>query len=122
MSTHWGFVCESHDPPLISETWLNHGDDALIDAFRKERVGEWPTCTADDYLAWEGEPYYLLQEGDTATPVPPHSGGGAPPWSGIIPWLREHPRCKVALRNEYGDRREIGETVQGEVAPPAVEA
>jgi hypothetical protein len=42
VSTYWGYVCESHNPPLISEHWFNHGEDVLTDAYRKERAGEWP--------------------------------------------------------------------------------
>lgn len=130
MSTSWGYVCESHDPPIESERWLNHGDDALIDLFQKVRGGEWP-------MAADLVPHLRLAYGDElapmvmvsateltasyAAPVAPRPGGGAPPWSDPPNWLREHPHCKVALRNEYGDRREIGETIQGTVAPLAVD-
>lgn len=130
MSKYWGYVCESHDPPIESDHWLNHGDDALIDLFHKVRNGEWPKSAEmvpefrlayGDELApmvtgfgvTDGKPY--------AIPVRPVPGGGAPPWHGPPNWLAEHPRCKVALRNEYGDRREVGETVIGSVAPLAVE-
>ena len=130
MSTHWGYVCQSHDPELISERWLNHGDDALIDLYRKVRAGDWP-------LASDLIPHLGLAYGDElapmeyvqgshgqpgfAFPIAPRAGGGTPPWSGPPSWLAKHPRCVVALRNEYGDVRVIADTVQGLVAPPAVE-
>lgn len=117
MSTHWGYVCLSHDPELPSERWLNHGDRALADAFRKERAGEWPNCTEEDVWGGEGEPYDLLPEGDQAIPVRPHGGGGAPPWSGVIEWLRQHPGCHVALRNEYGVTEEITDESKLPTAP-----
>jgi hypothetical protein len=121
MSTSWGYVCESHDPPLESERWLNHGESVLIDVFLKERAGEWPSFREDPSSAWSGEPFAVLPVGGQAEPVPPRPGGGTPPYSGIVPWLREHPHCKIALRSEYGDRRKIGRTVSGSVAPLAVE-
>lgn len=130
MSTHWGYVCESHDPPLLSDCDLNHGDDALIDLYRKVRAGEWPKSA--DLL-----PQFELAYGDElapmefvqgshghpgyAFPIAPRLGGGTPPWSGPVSFLEQHPRCKIALHNEYGERREIGDTVRGEVAPPALE-
>lgn len=130
MSTHWGYVCLSHDPPLESERWLSHGDDALIDLLRKVRSGEWPK--AADLV-----PHLGLAYGDElasmeyvhggrggpgiAFPIAPRPGGGTPPWSGPPAWLQQHPRCQVALRNEYGNTRTVAGTVQGSVAPPAVE-
>lgn len=130
MSKHWGYVCEGHDPPLESERWLNHGDDALIDLFRKVRSGQWPTAAAlvpQFALAYGDELAPMVMVLDSvfltahAAPVPPQPGGGAPPWTEPPNWLLLHPRCKVSLRSEYGDRREIGDTVLGEVAPLAVE-
>ena len=105
MSTYWGYACESHDPPLISEHWINHGEDALIETFRKERAGEWPDepviVGVNDAL--DPEPVEVRYYADGY-------GSQAPIW-----WLREHPRCAVALHNEYGDRRAIGDTVMGGV-------
>lgn len=131
MSQYWGYVCESHDPPIESDRWLNHGDDALADLFHKVRNGEWPQSAGmvpeyrlayGDSLApmvvgfgvAEGAPAYAI-------PVRPVPGGGAPPWHGPVDWLAEHPHCKVVLKNEYGDRRGLGEIVAGSVSPPAVE-
>lgn len=94
MSTYWGYVCVSHDPPLESEHWFNHGEDVLVDAFLRERAGEWPNDPS--FTAWD-EPVPLVLRGyETTSP---------------ISWLREHPRCEVALRNEYGDIRPIGQGV-----------
>jgi hypothetical protein len=33
VSTYWGYVCESHNPPLESEHWINHGEDVLVATF-----------------------------------------------------------------------------------------
>lgn len=110
MSTYWGYVCLSHDPPMISERWLNRGGMALADLYRKERAGEWPNTPEDHpfYLAFEGSPLPMLAEGDTAIPVDHRLGGGAPPWSDPPEWLREHPNCKVGVRSEYGVVLELG--------------
>jgi hypothetical protein len=101
MSTYWGYVCESHDPPLESERWFNHGADMLTEVFLQERAGEWPNDP--EMLHWE-EPVPVVHRGHATT---------AP-----IEWLRQHPRCAIALRNEYGDRRPIGETVPGSIVHP----
>lgn len=87
MSTHWGFVCQSHDPELISEAWFNHGDGFLTQVFATVRAGQWP-------------------ENEWGEPEPTRFGGHGEV-VGPIYWLREHPRCKVALRNEYGVTKEI---------------
>lgn len=110
MSTSWGFVCLSHDPPLISERWFSRGGaGALADLFRRERRGEWPNTPEDSpfYLAFQGEPLPMLAEGEQAVPVDFRPGGGAPPWSEPPAWLREHPRCKVGVRSEYGQIVEL---------------
>lgn len=84
MSTHWGYVCQSHDPELESDDWFNHGEARLIELLRIERAGHW-----------------LNDEWGNPTSVPELEHAGP------IYWLREHPRCKVALRNEYGATKEI---------------
>jgi hypothetical protein len=45
--------------------------------------------------------YPLLED-----PMPVISKGGYETTE-PIQWLRKHPRCKVALCNEYGDREEL---------------
>lgn len=103
MSTYWGFVCESHDPPLESEHWFNHGDKVLIDLFIRERAGVWPVDTAklERFPALGPEPMPVEHRGYVTT---------AP-----VDWLREHPRCSIALRNEYGDRRALPHPAAGSV-------
>jgi hypothetical protein len=85
LSTYWGFVCRSHDPEIESEHWFNCGAALLADVYQKERAGEWPN---DFEEPWQ---------------EPTAVGGTRAP----IFWLRQHPRCDVALRSEYGDTREI---------------
>lgn len=87
MSTNWGFACVSHDPPLISDHWFNHGAEALRQVFRLERAGAWPNDP--DLPVVLGEPLPVEHRG-YATSSP-------------IRWLRDHPRCQVVLHNEYGD-------------------
>lgn len=91
MSNHWGYVCRSHDPEIESDHWFNQGAALLAGVFQKERAREWPEDTD------RGEPQKVvsLDHPDTAEP---------------IHWLRQHPRCDVALRSEYGDTREIAGT------------
>ena len=91
MSTYWGYVCDSHDPPLISERWFNHGEAVLTDAYTRERAGQWPTDP--NITAWD-EPVPVVSSGGYETTAP-------------ISWLREHPRCTLALHNEYGDRQAL---------------
>jgi hypothetical protein len=87
VSTNWGYVCQSHDPWLISEPWLNHGDEVLAHVFALVREGAWPRDPFDD------QPVLISAYGyDTAMP---------------IYWLWEHPHCVVALRNEYGEIQEL---------------
>lgn len=100
MSTNWGFVCLSHDPPLASEHWFNHGEDVLRDAWQKERADEWP----DDpkFTAWAEPLPVVLRSAATASP---------------IFWLRQHPNCTVGLHNEYGDIEPLAETL---IVRPAI--
>ena len=91
MSTYWGYVCRSHDPELESEHWFNHGSEELRDAAIKERAGEWPN---DFTEPWEEPAAVVGKLGPYQTRAP-------------IFWLREHPKCDVALRNEYGDTEEL---------------
>lgn len=95
MSKRWGYVCQSHDPEITSDTWLNHGADVLAEAYRRERGGEWP-----DDRAWSAQWPDL-----DAKPAPIEHNGEE--WQGGIHWLREHPRCVVALRSEYGEIRPL---------------
>lgn len=101
MSTYWGYRCISHDPPLESEHWFNHGEDVLIDAYLKVRAGTWP-MVPDRLFPGEFEPALVVHRSyETAEP---HA------------WLTDHPRCEVVLANEYGDVRAIGETITSGVA------
>lgn len=73
MSTYWGYKCMSHDPPLESEYWYNHGDEKLA-ALLKDREA-------------------LIRLGDNLSlSLPPE-----------IVWLREHPKCTVVVANAHGD-------------------
>jgi hypothetical protein len=89
VSTYWGYVCESHDPPLASEHWFNHGEDTLAALVRAVRNGSWPVDEIDE-------------------PAPVDHMGYAT--SAPVRWLREHPRCTIALHNEYGATKPIEET------------
>ena len=110
MSKYWGFRCASHDPPIDSERWLNHGDQALADALVRVRAGAWPTTAnysrSGRFLDAEDVPLVWRDW--------PHTEP--------VAWLRQHPHCHVQLVSEYGDVREPGETIAGEVAaePPAI--
>ena len=86
MSTDWGYVCKSHEPNITSEAWLNHGDEVLKTVFVLERNGLWPNEPDANFPPDEWGPVkvpYLDQD-----------------WP--VRWLREHPNCVVALKNEYG--------------------
>lgn len=63
----------------------------LADAFQKERAGEWPFSPDPELSEW-GEPAEVVGSYSTTAP---------------IYWLRQHSRCDVALRSEYGDTREL---------------
>src|ERR1044072_5819380 len=96
MSTYWGYACKSHDPPLVSEHWLNHGDDFLRTIY-EDRAQWLERHDADDnYGGIEVE----------------YRGYGR---RGIIEWLAEHRSCKVVLHNEYGTEQTLGPTVSGGV-------
>lgn len=102
MSTNWGYACVSHDPPLVSEHWMNHGDDRLAALFWAVRRGEWPNDPS--ITAWqEPMPVPYSRSGDYASTAP-------------VYWLHAHPNCQVVLHSEYGDTRVIGEIVQGSLA------
>lgn len=96
MSTYWGYVCQSHDPHLESERWFNHGEDVLTEAYQLERAGEWPNDPAWPLL---DEPRDVKHRG-YFTSAPIH-------------WLREHPKCQVALRSEYGDTKSLDAPTNG---------
>jgi len=95
MSTYWGYVCESHDPPLTSEHWFNHGEEVLTQAYTLERQGQWPNDTE----------FMLKYPALDPSPMPIDHRGYVTTWP--IEWLREHPNCTVALHNEYGDRKPL---------------
>jgi hypothetical protein len=102
LSTNWGYACISHDPPLVSECWFNHGEEVLVDAFLRERAGQWPSDPSGGDVEWAEPMPVTLRSYATTSP---------------IYWLREHPRCEVVLHNEDGETRLIGETVAGAVSP-----
>lgn len=79
MSTYYGYVCKSHTPNLASEHWFNHGEELLAEAYKHERAGTWPNDVTGD-------------------PESVAYGMAAP-----IYWLRDHPNCIIAIRNEYGE-------------------
>lgn len=80
MSTYWGYVCVSHDPPIESEHWHNHGEQRLVDALK-------------------------ARASYAAVPLDHDYGGDQLPPEGY--WLRQHPHCRVLLRNEYGKEVDI---------------
>ena len=88
MSAYWGYQCISHDPPLTSEHWFNHGEETLRTLFAKMRAGTWPI---DDILG----------------PVPVSNGNSGHSTNSPPVWLMEHPKCEVVLHNEYGDTAPI---------------
>jgi hypothetical protein len=91
VSTHWEYVCVSHDPPISSDR-LNHGADALRAALLLERDGKWPddpAQTSDSRRLYGAEPAPLMHKGREHV------------WP--IYWLRAHPRCTVVLACEYGE-------------------
>lgn len=108
MSKHWGYVCQSHNPAIESERWLNHGEKVLADVFRLERAGQWPNVP-------EGHPYYLAYKGEPMLVNPAASdmiGSPGPDGSGglhLVHWLREHPHCVVAMCSEYGEIRPLAD-------------
>lgn len=91
MSNYWGYVCLSHDPPMYSERWLNHGEEALRAAWEQSRTPEgWPAAPkipgVNDLLG--DDPMPLEHRGFS------HSSPGA--------WLWEHLRCRVGLHDQRG--------------------
>lgn len=89
MSIRWGYVCRSHTPHIISDTWFNldAGRDALRQVAKQVRVGLWPNVEGTE------EPMQFYYEWGYHT---------AP-----VYWLLQHPHCDVALRNEYGETEEL---------------
>lgn len=85
MSTYWGYVCLDHEPPLRSEEWFNHGEDTLERFLRAFRAGGY---TVEHY------PLPSIEHRGYSTE--------APAW-----WLANHPNCRVALGNEYGEIHEV---------------
>ena len=76
MSTYWGYRCTSHDPPLDSETWLNHGEDELERGLRDRDAIVRAVAHVEEFF----DPF------------------DAPAW---WYWLAKHPRCAVVVVNEY---------------------
>lgn len=91
MSTYWGYACVSHDPPLISDHWFNHGGDLLVEVFHRVRAGQWPLDPRLPELLEEPAP---VDHRGYLTAAPIH-------------WLRSHPNCEVVLDNEYGHTKPI---------------
>lgn len=124
MSTYWGYVCLSHDPPIEGSRDLNHGDDALIDLYWKVTAGDWPMASElvppGLERAYEGELAPMVMEGSLAVPVPPQQGGGAPPWGSPLSFLQQHPHCVIVVQSEYGDRRSMLGTVRGLPVSPTL--
>jgi hypothetical protein len=117
MSEYWGYVCLSHDPPIVGKRDLNHGDDALIDLYWKVVAGDWPMASElvpGFEMAYEGElaPMVMDEAKKHAVPVPPRQGGGTPPYTSPLTFLQQHPNCTMAVQNEYGDRRWMQGTIQ----------
>lgn len=112
MSTYWGYVCQSHEPELVSERWWNRGAADLAELYERVRRGDWPIVTPDIPhigLVYQGEPYNVDRlPGGGIEPVLP-GGQSDRGWSGPVSWLAEHPRCKVALRSEYDAYRALVE-------------
>lgn len=95
MSTHWGYACISHDPPLLMDDFggvggrPNHAFDAMVEALAAHRQGTWP----------REEPY------PGAGYTNPVALTGATGCESAAPlyFLDQHPRCRIAIFNEYGD-------------------
>lgn len=82
MSTYWGYSCRTHTPPLNSEMWFNHGDEALRRVLGQYRAGNWPT---DEW----GYPLPMSHNGHlTSEPTA---------------WLSRHEQCDIGIINEYGN-------------------
>lgn len=93
MSTDWGYACVSHDPPMYSEEWFNHGEAVLRAALLQHRSAEgWP----DDPDQSE-ENRRLL--GPDPAPVQ-HEGYAT---TAPVRWLNQHPHCEVVIVSEYGE-------------------
>ena len=85
MSTYYGYVCLSHDPPLHSEHWLNRGEDTLRRFLAAWRAGGY---TADTY---------------PLPKLPVHRGWDGDP----AEWLAAHPNCRIGIGNENGEIVEV---------------
>ena len=86
MSTNWGYVCKSHEPNITSTMWLNHGEEILETVFVLERNGLWPNEPDVNFPSDQWDPVDV-----------PYLDENWP-----VCWLREHPNCVIALKNEYG--------------------
>ena len=97
MSNHWGYACVSHDPPILMDEYggeggrPNHAFDALVAALPIVREGRWPMVRSypDSDVLLDVEP----------TPVVGTTGS-----EGVAPirFLFAHPRCRIAIFDEYG--------------------
>lgn len=80
MSTYWYFVCLSHDPNLSEDEFTQHTDDDAFKAALKlantRPLNEDFEPDEDDYFGMNAARF-----------------------------LRQHPYCELAIRNEYGERR-----------------
>lgn len=96
MSTHWGYVCMSHDPHLSSEHWFNHGEDVLRMVWEMMKAGTWPKVP--DEFSPEDWAYAPVVQRSYETMSP-------------VYWLLEHPHCDVGMENEYGEVVPLGTTI-----------
>jgi hypothetical protein len=104
MSTYWHLECISHDPPLVSDDEVSQHTDAYLDSARDMWARREELIAIDDVLR------------------------GSPTWSGIQfdtsfdrnAWrfIRQHAKCQVQLRNEYGDVIPIERVTDEEPDPP----
>lgn len=86
MSTDWGFACLSHDPPLV--LYPDYPSrDGMADLLTRIRSGTWPTITE-----FAGTAIESIED----APYAEH-------WSAPVKFLREHPKCRIAIVSEYGE-------------------
>jgi len=79
MSTYWYFECTQHDPPLRSEEeFTQHTGDSYFDHGIR-MASERPI--SDDF---ESSDYFVVN---------------------AARFLRQHPKCELAIVSEYGERR-----------------
>jgi hypothetical protein len=100
MSTYWHYECADHDPPLTSAEFTQHTDD---DAYRFGVT--LATSRPLDHAWWDGD----------------LSGASGYFERNARSFLEQHPRCRLALVNEYGERRPLRPAAEPSVQPPTRE-